>query len=173
MNNPSTLSVADHLLAFDVPLVVIGGHAVNVHGYARATEDVDIVFWRSAQSESRLADALIAINAYWLGSEIDPTTGIEKLYPVTLDYIREKHLMMLGTDLGFLDLFDFIPSMAQTPLDDLFATAIERQGRPFANLHWISENETVRRSAAGPTRSRKPADGLAVVRGRRCVTLQG
>lgn len=44
---------------------------------------------------------------------------------------------MLGTDLGFLDLFDFVPSMPEVPLDELFATVIQRQGRPFANLQWI------------------------------------
>lgn len=92
MNNALTLSISDHLLAFDIPIVVIGGHAVNVHGYARATEDVDIIFKRSPETESRLVTALHEINAYWIGNEIDPVSGIEKMHPVTHSYIREKHL---------------------------------------------------------------------------------
>ena len=36
-----------HLEEYEVPFVVIGGHAVNYHGFIRATEDVDIVFLRT------------------------------------------------------------------------------------------------------------------------------
>ncbi|KAA1260351.1 hypothetical protein LF1_28910 [Rubripirellula obstinata] len=137
MSDLSALAIVDHLLAHQIPLVVIGGHAVNVHGFARATEDVDIVFLRTSESESRLADALSEVNSYWIGNEIDPATGIEKIHSVTADYIRKSRLMMLGTDLGFLDLFDFIPSLPDEPTDNFFATAIERNGRPFASLGWI------------------------------------
>jgi hypothetical protein len=137
MSLESPLGIADHLLHHEVPSVIIGGHAVNVHGFARATEDVDIVFRRTAESEARLATALQQINAYWIGQEIDPATGIERTHPVTLEYVQQKHLMMLGTDLGFLDLFDFIPSMPGETVDDLFTTAIERNGRQFASLSWI------------------------------------
>lgn len=137
MNNSSPLAIADHLLAHDVPLVIIGGHCVNVHGFARATEDVDMIFRRCDESERRLTDALEAIHAYWIGTELDPTTGIEKIYSVTLSYVRKHHLMMLGTDLGFLDLFDFVPAMPHESIDDLFATAVVREGRPFASLTWI------------------------------------
>ncbi len=45
--------------------------------------------------------------------------------------------MMLGTDLGFLDLFDFIPSLPGESLDDLFTSAVVRAARPFASLSWV------------------------------------
>lgn len=137
MNLNSPLDVVDHLLQHGIPLVVIGGHAVNVHGFARATEDVDIVFRRTAESEQQLANALININAYWIDNEIDPDTGLERIHRVTADFVRRNRLMMLGTDLGFLDLFDFIPSLPGEPLDDLFMSSIIRAGRPFASLSWI------------------------------------
>ena len=137
MNDLSPLAVADHLLKFKIPMVIIGGHAVNVHGFARATEDVDIVFQRTEESQRQLATALSQIHAYWIGNDVDPETGIERSYPVTPDYVRQTHLMMLGTDLGFLDLFDFIPSMPGEDLEALFDTAIVRNGRPFASLKWI------------------------------------
>ena len=38
------LALIHHLHRHDIPFVVIGGHAVTVHGYPRATEDTDIVF---------------------------------------------------------------------------------------------------------------------------------
>ncbi len=136
--SPSTLlQIVQRLLAHQVPLVVIGGHAVNMHGFARATEDVDVVFRRTVQSEQHLLGALVELNAYWIGSDIDPSTGIERIHPVTAEFLREKHLMMLGTDLGFLDLFDFIPAMPAESLDDLFETSIQREGIPFASLAWI------------------------------------
>ena len=90
MSDTSTLRIVDHLLRYQVPLVVIGGHAVNVHGFARATEDVDIVFRRSPESEIQLATALEAIHAYWIGQEIDPATGIERTYAVTIEYLRRR-----------------------------------------------------------------------------------
>ncbi len=138
-DNVSMLRIVDHLLDCRVPLVIIGGHAVNVHGFARATEDVDVIFRRSPESETQLTLALESIHAYWIGQEIDPETGIERTYPVTAQYVRGRHLMMLGTDLGFLDLFDFIPAMPEQDLEDLFATAIQRGGRPFASLRWIRQ----------------------------------
>ena len=40
------------LTRHDVPLVVIGGHAVVFHGWVRATEDLDIVWLRSPLAET-------------------------------------------------------------------------------------------------------------------------
>ena len=50
--NPFALIEA--LSRHNVPFVVIGGYAVVYHGYVRATEDVDIVFDRSHDSELSL-----------------------------------------------------------------------------------------------------------------------
>ena len=131
------LAIADHLLDRGIPLVIIGGHAVNAHGFARATEDVDIVFRRSSESEQSLLIALSEMNAYWIGSEIDPETGVERIHPVTQAYVQTTRMMMLGTELGWLDIFDFVPAMPETLVDELFATAIKREGRPFVSLTWL------------------------------------
>src|SRR4051812_45492108 len=98
-----------HLANAGLPFVVIGGHAVSFHGHIRATEDVDIVWLRSPESEPILESALRHINASWISDEIDPSTNIERLVPVSISYIRTHHLMMLVTDLGFLDIFDYLP----------------------------------------------------------------
>ncbi|MCG8583580.1 MAG: hypothetical protein MI757_02585 [Pirellulales bacterium] len=127
----------DILNSHDVPFVIIGGHAVTFHGYVRATEDVDIVFQRSGDSEVSLFHALSEVNACWIGDEIDPETGIERTYPVSLEYVRSTRLMMLVTDGGFLDVFDYIPGLADESVEDLFATAHIQGSHRYASLAWL------------------------------------
>src|ERR1035437_6219022 len=91
------------------PFVVVGGHAVHFHGHERMTEDADVVWMRSPDAEARLLRALEEAEACRIGNDIDPATGIERLYPVGAGYIHANHLMMLWTKFGFLDLFDYIP----------------------------------------------------------------
>ena len=49
-----SLRVLQAMVRAGVPFVVIGGHAVIVHGYVRTTEDADIVFRRTDDSETLL-----------------------------------------------------------------------------------------------------------------------
>lgn len=127
----------DVLLRHNLPFVVIGGYAVNYHGYLRATEDVDILFQRTPESEGLLLAALTELGAYWIGSEIDPTTGIERIYPISGDYIRRTHLMMLGTHYGFLDVFDYVPGITSVSVQQVIDSADRSQGRPFVSLKWL------------------------------------
>jgi hypothetical protein len=120
-----------------VQFVVIGGHAVNYHGYLRSTEDIDIVWLRSPENELALAHALAEIGASYIGREIDPATGIERAIPVTIAYIQASHLMMLWTGSGFLDLFDYIPGFPNADVNDLFETSIDSAGVRFASLRWL------------------------------------
>ncbi len=121
----------------ELPYVVIGGYAVNFYGHIRATEDVDIVFQRTSKSETSLFQALKKINAKWIGDETDPETGLERLHNVSETYIRDTHLMMLETDLGFVDLFDFIPGYANEPVEQLLATAETCSRGKFVSLRWL------------------------------------
>jgi hypothetical protein len=41
----------DVLSRHGVPFVVVGGHAVNFHGFIRATEDTDVLWIRSPAAE--------------------------------------------------------------------------------------------------------------------------
>ena len=127
----------DVLSNHDVPFVVIGGHAVTYHGFVRATEDTDVVFRRTPASELSLSDALTEVNAQWVGDEIDPGTGIERTFPVTLPYVRGSHLMMLVTDFGFLDLFDYIPGYPAEPVEKLFDTAVVQGRYRYVSLRWL------------------------------------
>lgn len=120
-----------------VPFVVIGGHAVCFHGYIRATEDHDVVFLRTPESELALLQACRDLNAAWISDEIDASTGIERLVPVSLAYIRAENLMMLCTDLGYLDVFDYIPGFPNEPVEQLFRSSEELDGIRYVSLHWL------------------------------------
>lgn len=120
-----------------VPFVVIGGHAVNVHGYIRATEDTDVLWARSRDTEERLLTALGELDARSIGNEIDPDTGIERTHPVTAAFLRGRNLMMLCTTAGFLDLFDYVPGHPASSVQAVIDTAILVDGIRFASLEWL------------------------------------
>jgi hypothetical protein len=120
-----------------VPFLIIGGHAVTFHGYVRTTEDTDIVFARTAASETALLQVLQSIGACWISNEKDPQTGLERLIRVTSAFVRTQHLMMLWTDLGFLDIYDFVPGFPETPVEELFADAVRFGEQRFVSLSWL------------------------------------
>lgn len=120
-----------------VPFLVIGGHAVSFHGYVRATEDTDVLWVRSPDAEQGLLAALEELNAEYIGTELDPATGIERTHPVTASFIRAQSLMMLCTTAGFLDLFDYVPGYPHEAVASLFETSREVDGIRFVSLEWL------------------------------------
>ncbi len=131
------LEILNLLKRRDVQFVVVGGHAVNLHGYIRATEDLDVVWIRTPETERSLLEALIELDAKYIGKEIDPVTGIERTYLVTLQFIQAHHLMMLWTKFGFLDLFDYIPGFPQEHVGQLLETSIVSNGTRYISLSWL------------------------------------
>lgn len=144
---PNEFELFELLKRHGVDFVIVGGHAVNVHGYRRTTEDADIVWVRSPEAEETLFRALSEIDAQYIGQEIDPATGLEKTYAVTLPYIRNSRLMMLLTRLGFLDLFDYVPGLPQEDPRQLLAASVEVNGLRFASLPWLRR---MKQAAARP-----------------------
>jgi hypothetical protein len=137
---PSTddsLNVFQVLARAGVPFVIIGGHAVVFHGHVRATEDCDLIFERTEASEAALLKVLESIRACWISNERDPTTGVERVVPVSAAYVAGEHLMMLSTDLGYLDIYDFIPGFPETPVADIFADSIRQGELRFVSLRWL------------------------------------
>ena len=66
-SNPAPPVEPVHSLArAGVPFVIIGGHAVNFHGYVRTTEDTDIVFLRTTASEAALPPSFKKLKAICL-----------------------------------------------------------------------------------------------------------
>jgi hypothetical protein len=120
-----------------VPVVVIGGHAVSFHGHIRDTEDLDVIWLRTDAAEAALLAALTAVNAKWISNTIDPATGIEKPVPISLPYIKAHHLMMLVTDLGLLDLFDYVPGEPNADVQDVFDKSVDAGGARYVSLDWL------------------------------------
>jgi hypothetical protein len=134
---PLEFELPEVLKRHGVPFVLIGGHAVNVHGYERNTEDTDVVWLRSPAAEQALLTALTEVGACYIGKEIDPVTRIERTYPVTLSFIQATHLMMLWTKYGFLDLFDYIPGYPSEDPAQLMAESIEVDAFFFPSFEWL------------------------------------
>lgn len=131
--------VFEVLSRHDVPFLVIGGHAVSFHGFVRATEDTDVLWMRSPEAERGLLAALEELDAEYIGTEIDPATGIERTYPVNAAFVRSQSLMMLCTSAGFLDLFDYVPGYPGEPVATLFASSREVEGIRFVSLEWLRQ----------------------------------
>ena len=103
---------------------------------------MDLVYRGGPGTDPRLLGALNEANAFYIADEIDPATGIERTFPVDESFVTSKHLMMVGTDFGYLDVFDFLPGLPGEPLDGLFETAIDAGGRPVASLAWLRRLKT-------------------------------
>ena len=137
------MKIFDHLHEHSVSFVIIGGHAVNFHGYIRATEDADIIIEKTPENEENLLRALTEIHAHWITDTIDKKTGIEKTAAVTASYIQANHLMMLTTDIGYLDIFDYIPGFPQTPVRDVFNDCEHYNQLKIISLKWLRKIKEV------------------------------
>jgi predicted nucleotidyltransferase len=101
----------------DVDFVVVGGVAVAVQGYGRATKDLDITYATDRENLRRLGDVLIALHARLRGVVEDvPFVPHER----TLAHTR---LLTLDTDDGWLDL------LADPPGAPAYATMRDRADR--------------------------------------------
>ena len=81
-----------------VDFILVGGVAGNVHGSARATYDVDVVYGRSDDNLDRLVRALGPLNPYLRGAP----AGLPFVFDV--DTLRRGLNFTLTTSLGDLDL---------------------------------------------------------------------
>jgi predicted nucleotidyltransferase len=81
-----------------VEFIVIGGAAATIHGSARATRDVDIVYRRTAENLRRMVDALSPYSPYLRGA------------PAGLPFLWDENTLRRGlnftltTSIGDLDL---------------------------------------------------------------------
>jgi predicted nucleotidyltransferase len=86
------------LASAQVEFIIVGGAAATAHGSARLTQDLDIVYRRTQDNISRLADALAPHKPYLRGAP----AGL----PFSFDErtIRNGLNFTLTTDIGALDL---------------------------------------------------------------------
>lgn len=77
------------LAANDVQFVIIGGLAATLHGSARVTYDLDIVYERSTENLSRIVDALELFKPYLRGA------------PAGLPFIFDAETLKRGMNFTF------------------------------------------------------------------------
>jgi hypothetical protein len=102
------------LLRADVRFVVIGGIAVGVHGYVRATKDLDIVPDPEPANLSRLAGLLRELNAEHVGVGDFSPDGFP-FDPLDPDQLAQGANFRLNTTLGPLDLMQWVAGIAGDP----------------------------------------------------------
>jgi hypothetical protein len=143
-----------------VDFILVGGVAATVHGAARATYDIDVVYSRDPENIDRLVASLAPLNPYIRGA------------PPGLPFSFDKPTIMRGlnftlsTTLGDLDLFGELTGggtygmlLSDTELVPLFGLecrclglerliAVKRAaGRP-KDLEAIAELEALREESA-------------------------
>lgn len=91
--------------AGDVSFVIVGGIAATVHGSARLTSDVDIIYDRSPENIERLVAALAPLDPYLRGAP----PGLPFQFDVGT--VRRGLNFTLVTSLGALDLSGEVPGV--------------------------------------------------------------
>jgi hypothetical protein len=114
----------DTLARARVEFIVIGGVAATVHGSARATLDLDLVYRRSDDNVDRLVQALTPLSPYLRGAP----AGLPFAFDV--DTARRGLNFTLDTSLGALDLLGEVVGggsyealLAHTDVVELFSHA--------------------------------------------------
>ena len=111
------------LLNADVRFVVIGGIAVGVHGYVRATRDLDIVPDPDLENLRRLARLLSEIGAEHVGAG-DFDTHEFPYDPTDPEQLAQGANFRLETDLGPLDIMQWVGGIADPAFTPLAGQAI-------------------------------------------------
>jgi hypothetical protein len=105
MFEPDDLLLA--LTAAQVEFIVIGGVAVGVHGFARATKDLDIVPDPAPENLERLARVLVDIDAQHVGVG-DFSTEEFPYDPTNPVQLAEGANFRLETSLGPMDIMQWV-----------------------------------------------------------------
>jgi hypothetical protein len=111
-----------HLSKGGVEHIVIGGFAVNAHGYVRSSKDLDTVPSSTLENLERLAASLAGINA--VGADVSDFEPAElATSALRVEDLAQGGNFRLLTDLGDLDVMQWV---AGIEADDLY-TELDRQ----------------------------------------------
>jgi hypothetical protein len=127
--NEKQISLLAAFLAAKVEYAVVGGVAVNAHGYVRATNDLDI-FIRPTEDNARAAfNALLALGI-----------PLEGLTPS--DLLNDEENLRFGPA---EDHIDILPSIGEMPFDQVWRNRIETTvaglSVPFISKSDLIENK--------------------------------
>lgn len=145
--NKEQISLLAAFAAAKVEYAVVGGVAVNAHGYARATHDLDI-FIRPTEENARAAfDALLTLGV--------PLQGLQPS-----DLLDEEENLRFGPE---EDHIDILASIGEMPFDRVWRnriqTEVEGLSVPFISKADLIENKR----QVGRLRDLADAEELALI----------
>jgi len=113
------------LRSADVSFVIVGGVAATVHGSARLTSDVDVVYERSRANIERLVRAVTPLNPYLRGAP----AGL----PFTFDVetVRRGLNFTLTTDAGPMDVLGEITGVGDYSAVFAVSEELALYGAPY------------------------------------------
>lgn len=122
----------------DVEFVIIGGFAVGLHGYVRATKDIDIVPAPDPENLSRLWDAVSSIDAR--PAEFDEFDPEEMPAPFSREGLVDgRGNWVLYTRLGRLDLMPYVEDDdGELPYEDLRGAAESEEFAEIGGRLWFA-----------------------------------
>lgn len=131
------------LVRHRVRFVVVGGVAATVHGSARLTQDLDVVYARDEANLERLVEALAPLDPYLRGAPPDLPFSWD------VDTLRSGLNFTLTTTLGDLDLLGEIAGGGgyDQLADDAIVVRTEQLEFPCLTLRRLIE---VKRAAGRP-----------------------
>lgn len=97
--------------------IVVGGFAVNAHGFIRVTKDLDMVPKPDYENLARLAGALRDLDAKVLDTD-DFTPDELPMNPTRADDLAQGGNFCVATNLGRLDVMQWLSGVE---VDDLYA----------------------------------------------------
>ncbi|MGH3262863.1 MAG: nucleotidyl transferase AbiEii/AbiGii toxin family protein, partial [Trebonia sp.] len=128
------------LVAHHVRFVIIGGFAVSLHGYVRATKDIDIVPAPDAENMSRLWDALHELDAR--PAELGEFAPGELPAPFSQGLVEGGGNRIVYTRLGRIDLVLHVEDAdGEVPYDELRAAADSEEFEEVNGVLWFASAE--------------------------------
>ncbi len=130
-----------------VEYAVVGGVAVNMHGYVRATHDLDL-FIRPTEENARAAyRALLALGV--------PLSGIEPN-----DLLVEEENLRFGPE---EDHIDILPSIGEMPFEQVWRNRVEAEVDGLS-IPFISKADLIaNKRQVGRLRNLADAEELALI----------
>ena len=151
------------LLEHEVEFVVIGGLAIAVHGFPRATKDVDVVPAPERENRRRLFAALAALGAEPL--ELGDFRLDELPIPFEPNGLDEGGNWALRMEAGRVDVLQWIPGVYDR-FEQLRARALEVEVPGVGRIAFAGYADLVAmKRAAGRPQDERDLDELRAIRG--------
>ncbi|MBJ7519171.1 MAG: nucleotidyl transferase AbiEii/AbiGii toxin family protein [Solirubrobacteraceae bacterium] len=165
MSSDARLSVGDLLTALidgDVDFLVVGGIAVQAHGHARTTKDLDVLVRRDPQNYERLAAVMDVIHAAETAEELTGFLTLDPRDPVDL---ARAGMLAVSTPAGRIDILNRAAGADEFDAMRSRALMLDLQGRavPVVDL----DDLIAMKRAAGREQDRRDIAALIEAAGER------